>query len=129
MAIRIRQWHKALDAIHQVDNKRALEVAAFYSDLRDSISHVAQVVKPGGYTCYVIGNRKVKGVVLPTDSAIRCFFENHDFEYIDTFHRSIPNKRMPLRNSPTNAPGVVDSTMLQEHIVVLRRKKRRKSHG
>jgi len=120
---------KALDAIRQLDDKRALEVAAFYSDLRDSISHVAQVVKPGGYACYVVGNRKVKGVVLPTDSAIRCFFENCDFEDIDTFHRSIPNKRMPLRNSPTNAPGVVDSTMIQEHIVVMHRKNRRRSHG
>ncbi len=113
---------KALDTILQIDEKRAREVAAFYSDLRNSISHVAQVIKSGGYACYVVGNRKVKGVVLPTDSAIRCFFEDCDFEYIDTFHRSIPNKRMPVRNSPTNAPGVVDNTMLQEHIVVMRRK-------
>lgn len=126
---------KALRAIRQVDEKRALEVAAFYSDLRDSITHVAQVVKPGGYACYVVGNRKVKGVVLPTDHTIRCFFENCDFEYIDTFHRSIPNKRMPLRNSPTNIPGAVDSTMAQEHIVVMRRKiprvirERRKTNG
>lgn len=67
-------------------------------------------------------NRKVKGIILPTDTAIRCFFERHDFEYIDTFHRSIPNKRMSLRNSPTNAPGVVENTMQQEYIVVLRRK-------
>lgn len=113
---------KALEAIRQVDDKRALEVAAFYIDLSDSILHVAQVMKPGGYACYVVGNRKVKGVVLPTDAAIRCFFESCDCEYIDTFHRSIPNKRMPLRNSPTNAPGAVDSTMTQEHIVVMRRK-------
>ncbi|MBI1800147.1 MAG: hypothetical protein HYR71_00765 [Chloroflexi bacterium] len=44
------------------------------------------------------------------------------FEYVDTFHRAIPNKRMPLRNSPTNAAGVLDATMTQEHIVVMRRK-------
>lgn len=112
----------ALEAICQMDEKRAMEVAAFYNDLSKSISHVATVVKPGGYACYVVGNRKVKGIMLPTDASIRCFFENHDFEYIDTFHRSIPNKRMPLRNSPTNAAGVVENTMLQEHIVVMRRK-------
>jgi site-specific DNA-methyltransferase (cytosine-N4-specific) len=41
---------------------------------------------------------------------------------LKTFHRSIPNKRMPLRNSPTNAAGVVDSTMMREYIVVMRRR-------
>ncbi|MBI3537717.1 MAG: DNA methyltransferase [Chloroflexi bacterium] len=113
---------KTLKRIRDGDEKRALEVAAFYADLYDSISNVAEVIKPGGYACYVIGNRKVKGVILPTDSAIRNFFEACDFDYIDTFHRAIPNKRMPLRNSPTNAPGVVDNTMLQEQIVVMRRR-------
>lgn len=112
----------ALSTIKDADGKRALEVAAFYADLRDSISNVAAVVKYGGYACYVVGNRKVKGVVLPTDIAIRCFFEESGFDYIDTFHRSIPNKRMPLRNSPTNAAGAVESTMTHEYIVVMRRR-------
>jgi len=112
----------ALNVIRKTDEKRAYEVAAFYNDLSASISHVAQAIKPGGYACYVVGNRKVKGVVLPTDKSVRYFFENCDYEFIDTFHRSIPNKRMPLRNSPTNAVGMTDSTMTQEHIVVMRRK-------
>ena len=79
-------------------------------------------MKPGGYACYVVGNRKVKGVVLPTDIVTKEFFERGGFEYIDTFYRTIPNKRMPLRNSPTNAIGKVDSTMVQEYVVVMRRK-------
>lgn len=115
----------ALAAIRQTDEKRAQEVAAFYTDLWESISHVAKVIKPGGHAVYVVGNRKVKGVVLPTDSAVRSFFESCGLEHVDTFLRSIPNKRMPIRNSPTNAPGVVDSTMVQEHIVVMHRERRR----
>lgn len=113
---------ESLKRVVQVDLKRALEVSAFYSDLQNSIANVAQVIKPGGYACYVVGNRKVKGVTLPTDISVRCFFEQSDFDYIDTFHRSIPNKRMPLRNSPSNETGVVDNTMIQEYIVVMRRK-------
>ncbi|MBI3968545.1 MAG: DNA methyltransferase [Chloroflexi bacterium] len=111
----------AISQIATVDPKRAREVQAFYVDLYRSISHVAPLIRPGGYTCYVVGNRKVKGVVLPTDIAVRNFFEEFGFQYVATFIRSIPNKRMPLRNSPTNAPGVVDHTMLNEYIVVLRR--------
>jgi site-specific DNA-methyltransferase (cytosine-N4-specific) len=79
------------------------------------------VIKKNGYTCYVVGNRKVKGVVLPTDIAVKNFFENFGFEHINTFVRSIPNKRMPSKNSPTNVTGVLDSTMTQEYIVVMKR--------
>jgi tRNA G10 N-methylase Trm11 len=115
------ELNQALGHICAQDEKRAREVAAFYSDLGASIAHVARVIKPGGHACYVVGNRKVKGVVLPTDLAIRGFFESHGFGYVDTFYRTIPNKRMPLRNSPTNAPGLVDSTMVREYIVVMRK--------
>lgn len=112
----------ALSEIKQCDQKRAREVSTFYHDLFKSISHVAKTLKVGGHACYVVGNRKVKGVTLPTDEAVRHFFEQFNFEYVNTFHRSIPNKRMPLRNSPTNAPGAVDDTMTREHIVVMRRR-------
>ena len=112
---------EALILINKVDEKRAIEVAAFYSDLYYSISHVANLIRAGGHACYVVGNRKVKGVILPTDVAVRDFFKQHNFDYVNTFHRVIPNKRMPLRNSPTNAAGNVDSTMTSEYIVVMRR--------
>lgn len=113
--------NSAIKNIKKSDEKRAREVASFYVDLCASISNVAKVIKRNGYACYVVGNRKVKGVVLPTDIAVRNFFEHYGFEYINTFNRSIPNKRMPSKNSPTNAVGVLDSTMTQEYIVVMRR--------
>lgn len=117
------QLNQALQTIEQVDEKRALEVAAFYSDLQASISHVARLIKPLGHACYVVGNRRVKGTTLPTDDAIRKFFERLGFAYVNTYHRSIPNKRMPLRNSPTNATGIVENTMTTESIVVMRKLK------
>ena len=113
---------RAINLVAEADEKRAREVSAFYQDLYDSISHVAEIIRPRGYACYVVGNRKVKGVVLPTDLAICSFFQACGFEHVDTYHRSIPNKRMPLRNSPTNVSGATDDTMKQEHIVVMRRR-------
>jgi site-specific DNA-methyltransferase (cytosine-N4-specific) len=114
----------AIQQIAEVDSKRALEVSAFYADLLNSIRHVSESMRPNGYACYVVGNRKVKGVVLPTDTTVRDFFEHCGFQYVDTFHRSIPNKRMPLRNSPTNVPSMLDDTMTQEHIVVMYRSRK-----
>lgn len=113
--------NSAIEQIGKADKKRALEVSAFYLDLHASISNVTQLIKPMGYACYVVGNRKVKGTVLPTDVAVKDFFESCGFEHVNTFTRSIPNKRMPLRNSPSNAVGILDNTMTQEYIVVMRR--------
>ena len=116
--------NESLELIRQRDEKRAREAASFYADLGASIANVARIVLPGGHACYVVGNRRVKGVTLPTDDAVRRFFEQQSFCYVATFHRSIPNKRMPLRNSPTNIAGVSDKTMAQEYIVVMRRVRR-----
>ncbi len=115
------ELNTALEAINLEHPKRALEVAAFYDDLYGSIKNVASVIKPHGYACYVVGNRKVKGVVLPTDIVIKDFFEPFGFSYVDTFHRGIPNKRMPSKNSPSNAAGKQDDTMTREYIVVMRK--------
>lgn len=112
----------AIKKIAEIDEKRAIEVSAFYTDLQKSIKNVSKLVKSGGLVCYVVGNRKVKGVVLPTDLAVQDFFETNDFKHLQTFHRSIPNKRMPLRNSPSNISGATENTMHREYIVVLQKK-------
>ncbi len=118
---------KKLDAairqIAEVDEKRAIEVSAFYDDLQKSIENVSRLVKSNGLACYVVGNRKVKGIELPTDLAVKDFFERNDFKYLKTFHRAIPNKRMPLRNSPSNVAGATENTMNREYIVVLQKSK------
>lgn len=111
----------ALAQIADTDAKRAGEVSAFYSDLLASVRNVATTVRRGGYVCYVVGNRKVKGVVLPTDAAVRDFFTGCGYEPVATHERHIPNKRMPARNSPSNVPGQQDATMTREFIVVSRR--------
>lgn len=111
----------AIRAIAAVDVARANEVYAFYADLGESIAHVASRMKHGGYVCYVVGNRRVKSIELPTDAFIRDKFSLLGFEHMQTAVRSIPNKRMPSVNSPTNVAGAVDPTMTTEYIVVMRR--------
>jgi site-specific DNA-methyltransferase (cytosine-N4-specific) len=113
--------NRAIHTIREHDTKRAREVFSYYSDLWNSISNVSRILRPGGHACYVVGNRKVRGIVLPTDKAIRSFFQAVGFTHVDTYRRAIPNKRMPLRNSPTNRRGVQDSTMTNESIVVMRK--------
>ncbi|MBB1073067.1 DNA methyltransferase [Rhodoferax sp. 4810] len=115
------EFNSAMEQIAAIDDKRANEVSAFYWEYQQSIENVAKTVKPGGHVCYVVGNRKVKGITLPTDEVTRCLFERQGFVHIETVIRNIPNKRMPSKNSPTNIVGRTDSTMNNEYIVVMKK--------
>ncbi len=111
----------AVDRIRSVDEKRAQEVTAFYVDLGRSISSIAQVLSPRATICYVVGNRQVKGVMLPTDKFVVDAFRQYGFAHKNTIVRNIPNKRMPKKNSPSNIAGETSTTMHEENIVVCQR--------
>ena len=110
-----------IEKVADKDKKRAKEVYSFYKDYRNSINNVSITLKKGGYACYVVGNRRVKDITLPTDKITRVLFEANGFEYKNTFIRNIPNKRMPSKNSPTNEVGRTATTMNNEYIVVMRK--------
>ena len=107
-----------ISEINKIDNKRALEVSAFYSDLDASIQRVAKSVRRGGKSIYVVGNRIVKNVQLPTDQFIAEKFEQNGFKHLITYERALSNKSMPSKNSPTNKAGKTVSTMLFEYVVM-----------
>jgi len=107
-----------IEQVRTIDPKRSLDVSAFYRDLGASIGSVATSVKKGGKSIYIVGNRTVKGVQLPTDQFIAEKFEENDFRHLITFERAISNKVMPLKNSPSNIAGKTSKTMLSEYIVV-----------
>lgn len=115
-----------LDKIRQNDRNtgktRELEVISFYKDYKSSINNVSKVVKKNGIICYVVGNRRVNNIELPTDEITKFFFEENGFKHIETILRNIPNKRMPLKTSPSNQSGKTVKTMKQEYIVVMKKK-------
>ncbi len=108
--------------IYNADNKRALEISGFYQDLEMSINKVAHSVKNSGYIIYVVGNRLVKDIQLPTDQFIAEKFEKNSFKHIITYERLLGNKSMPSKNSPSNKTGFKKSTMTMEYIVICQKK-------
>jgi len=107
-----------ISEINNIDNRRALEVSAFYNDLDSSIQRVAKSVRRGGKSIYVVGNRTVKNIQLPTDQFIAEKFEESGFKHLVTYERSLSNKSMPSKNSPTNQAGKTVNTMLWEYVVL-----------
>lgn len=107
-----------LYTIQKEDKERVRDVISFYEDYEQSINHVSTTLKKGGFACYVVGNRTVKGVNIPTDEITAQLFEQNNFTHVETIVRNIPNKRMPSKNSPSNVVGETASTMKNEYIVV-----------
>ncbi len=114
----------SIEKINKVDSKRALEVSSFYMDLEKSIGEVSQSINNQGFAIYVVGNRTVKNVTLPTDQFIAEQFEKNGFRHILTYERAISSKVMPAQNSPTNIAGKKLKTMLVEHIIVCQKNNR-----
>lgn len=108
--------------IQKEDQERVRDVISFYEDYEKSINHVSTTLKKGGFACYVVGNRTVKGVNIPTDEITAQIFEENNFTHIETIVRNIPNKRMPSKNSPSNVVGATASTMKSEFIVICQKK-------
>lgn len=104
--------------IAKIDSKRALEVSSFYVDLERSILKLINVLNVGAKTFFVVGNRQVKKIQLPTDKFIAEVFCNNGFKHLTTIRRKISNKAMPLKNSPTNKIGILSNTINEEWIVV-----------
>ena len=104
--------------INKADQKRALEVSSFYMDLKNSIKQVSQSIKPKGFAVYIVGNRKVKNIDLPTDQFIAEQFEKNHFQHIFTYARLISSKVMPSQNSPTNIAGKKMHTIHKEYIII-----------
>jgi DNA modification methylase len=113
---------ECLEEIKRSDEKRAKDVYSFYADLYRAIENISKKVKSGKYAVIVVGNRKVKGVELPTDKICASFFSQFGFVHIITLVREISNKRMPSENSPSNIKGDKSRTMNYEYIVILQKK-------
>lgn len=106
----------------ELDEKRGREVYKFYYDLKKTINEISRVMKENSYQYWVVGNRTVKGNILPTHQIITELFEQSNVKLVTIFSRNIPNKRMPIINSPTNVKGEKAKTMTGEIILVFRKK-------
>ena len=113
--------NNAIQLISEADEHRTKDVLSFYIDLNKALIEIDKVVKRGGMMCFVMGNRSVKAIRLPTDVILVELLTDLGYAHLLTIVRNIPSKRMPLQNSPSNIAGKVSDTMHKESIVIMRK--------
>jgi len=100
---------------------RVYSVLVFFQEYFQVIVNLYEILQPGGYACFVTGNRTVREYRIPTHEITREFCQKVGFTYIKTLERFIPTKTMPWENSPSNVAGDKVRTMATEHIVILKK--------
>ncbi|MDW8293913.1 MAG: hypothetical protein RMK21_00990 [Aquificaceae bacterium] len=114
-------FQKIYKFLMSINKRRAQEVHSFFSDLQKCCKNIVHGLEEGGIVCFVVGNRRVAGVEIPTSDIVKELFESFGLYHVQTLHRNIHNKRMPLMNSPSNVTGQKEYTMRSEHIVVMKK--------
>lgn len=107
--------------ISNIEENRAYDVYSFYYDLEKIIETLSKKMAKNSYQFWIVGNRTVKSENLKTDIIIQEISKYYNLNYLCSIDRNILNKVMPSKNSPSNISGKTVSTMVNEHIVILKK--------
>lgn len=118
----LEQWSDALaatlDTLREEDG-RAVDALDFFTDYYAVMEQVARVLKPGQPIVWVVANRTMSRVNIPTHLITKELCEHLGFEHQQMLAREIPTKTLPWENAPENTPGVTGELMANENLVVM----------
>lgn len=99
---------------------RAEAVYSFFYDLDKCLGEISKNLVPEkSHCCFVVANRTVRRVVIPTDTITIQLGKKYGFRIKNVVYRSIPNKAMPLKNAPENISHNTGNTMTNESIIIM----------
>lgn len=110
---------RTMDALREKDG-RADDAMSFVRDYYEVMKEVAKVLKPGQPSAWVVANRTMSRVNIPTHLITRELCEQIGYSHETTLPREIPTKTLPWENAPENVAGATGELMADENIVVLR---------
>jgi len=105
---------KTLHELSPLPLDRRGRVAAYVRDLNDCIKPIFERLRKNAYMIWVVGNRKVGGIEIPTGTILADFLKANHAVHVVTVSRGIPTKRMASKNNTSE-------TMSKEHILIFRK--------
>jgi DNA modification methylase len=119
----LEEWSPSFSAtIETLREKdgRAEDAMNFVRDYYEVMKEVAKILKPGQPAAWVVANRTMSRVNIPTHLITRELCEHIGYEHEVTLPREIPTKTLPWENAPENIEGTKGDLMANENIVVMR---------
>lgn len=107
-----------ISIIREKDLVRSIDVLNFFNEYYIILKKLLLKLSVNGKVCYIVGNRRVKGIEIPTDQITAQMMLKNGIIIEKILTRDIINKVMPSINSPTNEVGKRDKTMSYEYIVI-----------
>ena len=99
---------------------RAEAVYSFFYDLDKCLDEISKNLVPEkSHCCFVVANRTVRRVIIPTDLITIELAKKYGFKIDKIIQRDIPNKAMPMKNAPENISKDTGNTMTRESVIVM----------
>lgn len=114
LAKRSRSFRHTLKLLQNEPLDRTVRVTTFFHDLNRTLRPIVNRLKTNAYLLWIVGNRHVGGIEIPTDRILTELLEHLRVQPITRITRNILFRRMAARNQ-------IASMMRQEHILVLRK--------
>jgi adenine-specific DNA methylase len=119
----LEDWSPALSATLETlreKDGRSEDALNFFSDYYAVMKQAAKITKTGQPVIWVVANRTMSRVNIPTHLITRELCEHLGYEFDVNLPREIPNKTLPWENSPENVEGVKGDMMANENLVVVK---------
>jgi DNA modification methylase len=122
-----KEWFAERGALRRLipapirSNGRLAKLAGFFADLEAATAQMWRVLRPGGHAMVVIADNTVKGHRVRAHEALAEVAQQAGFDVVTRHPREIDTVR---RRFPVGTFGF-DGPMTHEHVVVLRRPRRR----
>lgn len=108
-----------MDALREKEDGRDDDAMDFVRDYYEVMKEVAKILKQGQPSVWVVANRTMSRVNIPTHLITRELCEHLGYEHNVTLPREIPSKTLPWENAPENVPELKGELMANENIVIL----------
>ena len=108
-----------LEALREKDG-RSDDALNFFTDYYAVMKQTAKITKSGQPVVWVVANRTMSRVNIPTHLITRELCEDIGYRFDVNLPREIPNKTLPWENAPENVEGVKGQMMANENLVVTR---------
>jgi|GEM_PF-1835928 len=103
-----------------LEEKRILMMMKFFEDMYGVVSKFKEWLKPGGHVAFIIGNKKIRDDIIPTDTIISEIFSGFGF----VLNESIPHK---LKTNNSNSQVPWQDRIIENEFVMLFTKELRKN--